>query len=121
MLATQVRAREAKLDEQEVNQMLAHGHAATDARAVDGAGDGNALLLVHHATPARTAARPSARRVSTRCRCRRNLALACGLEVGCRSCASAAAAAALAASSSRLPRRAASASCASVGFSSLAK
>jgi hypothetical protein len=93
ILATQVRAREAELDAQEVNQMLAHGHAAVDTCTVDRKGDGNAFLLAHHATPARTAAGPSARRVSTRCRRSCNLALPCGLEVGCRSCDSAAAAA----------------------------
>src|SRR5262249_9787928 len=121
MLAAQVRARETELDAQEVNEMLTHGDAAADVRTIDGTGNDNPLLLAHDASPARMTATPSARRVSTRCRCSRNLALPGGLEVGFRSYESAAAAASELAASRRLPRRAASASCASVGFSSLAK
>ena len=96
-------AGEAQLDAQEIDQVLAHRHRARHALAVDGERYGHGLLLAHAAARPFRRRGSSARRVSTRCRCRRILALPCGLDIGSRSSARAAAAASPAAPSSRLP------------------
>ena len=76
------------------------GTVRVTALAVDGERDLQRLLA--HAALARSAAVASARRVSTRCRCRRIRLLPCGLVMGERSCSRADAAAAIAPASSML-------------------
>ena len=49
MLAAQVRAGEAEVGAQEVDEVLAHGNHARDALTVDGQADGQVLLVAHAA------------------------------------------------------------------------
>src|SRR5262245_37239830 len=116
VLAAEVRAGQHKVHAHEIDQVLAHRHNARHMITVDG--ECYMESIIAQALLTRSAARASARRVST---CRRILLLACGLVIGDRSFSRADAAAFAIISSMRWPTMVARAPCARVGLSSLAK